>query len=537
MDNSKTITHINQLLHNRGIKQEDRLDKLIELFEKNKTGQKDTMFADILDLIAGFDYTDHDFTQELFMLFGSKLTKFKLDQFYTPLTISQFICRLMTPNREAVDPAGGTGDLLVFYHGKKSIWDIDPAALHLCRFNYELHKQTNYEVTCKNSLAVGTVGTVGTEGSVECTFDYVTMNPPFGSSTIITDPEILSKYELGVGKKKQEIGILFIELGLQLLKPDGILFAIVPAGYAGNSNKQCTELRSLLLRNRIIASIELPKNTFKRSGTGVATYLLIVQKKTSSTVYPIFMTSIENIGYNLSKSNTPRKYKIIRETGEPVLIDGSLVLDNDLANITYDQIFQPVVDESVASDALSATILDVKRYSKSYRDTIRQLKDAGAVPIKTLAKIVSTICKYESNKQYRYIDIGEITSPLYSSKELYGWELPSRAKYALQKYDILVSKLEGTMSYCVVLDDAPNYISTNGVAVLRPNNPDALYILFAAIIKPTFAVQHNAYLTGSIMASLGDKDIGEILVETATVDKTKTKKMLDTLEELIILRS
>jgi type I restriction enzyme M protein len=361
------------------------------------------------------------------------------------------------------------------------------------------------------------------------------MNPPFGSSTIITDPEILSKYELGIGKKKQEIGILFIELGLQLLKSDGILFAIVPAGYVGNSNKQCTELRTLLLRNRIIASIELPKNTFKRSGTGVATYLLIVQKKTSSTVYPIFMTSIENIGYNLSKSNTPRKYKIIRETGEPVLIDGSPVLDNDLANITYDQIFQPSVDESVASDALSATILDVKRYSKSYRDTIRQLKDAGAVPIKTLAKIVSTICKYDKNKQYRYIDIGEITSPLYSSKELYGWELPSRAKYALQKYDILVSKLEGTMSYCVILDDAPNYISTNGVAVLRPNNLEALYILFSAIIKPSFAVQHNAYLTGSIMASLGDKDIGEILVET-TVDKSKTKKMLDTLEELIILR-
>lgn len=528
MDNSKTISHINQLLHNKGIKQEDRFDKLIELFEKNKTGQKDAAFADILDLIAGFDYTDHELIQELFMLFGSKLTKFKLDQFYTPLTISQFICRLMTPNKEAVDPAGGTGDLLVFYEGKKSIWDIDPAALQLCRFNYELHKHTNYEVVCKNSLTEGTVSAVAT-------FDYVVMNPPFGSSTTITDSEILSKYELGVGKKKQEIGILFIELGLKLLKPDGILFAIVPAGYVGNSNKQCTELRTLLLRNRIIASIELPKNTFKRSGTGVATYLLIVQK-TSSPVYPIFMTSIENIGYNLSKNTTPKKYKIVKETGEPVLIAGSPVLDNDLASITYDRIFQPSVDESVASNALSATILDVKRYSKSYRDTIRQLKDAGAVPIKTLAKIVSTICKYDSNKQYRYIDIGEITSPLYSSKELYGWELPSRAKYALQKYDILVSKLEGTMSYCVVLDDSPNYISTNGVSVLRPNNLDALYILFAAIIKPTFSVQHNAYLTGSIMASLGDKDIGEILVETVTVNKTKTKKMLDTLEELITLR-
>ena len=527
MDNTKIITTINQLLHNKGIKQEDRFDKLIELFEKNKTGTKDPAFADILTLIAGIDYRDHDLIQELFMLFGSKLTKFKLDQFYTPLTISQFICGLMTPGLSAIDPAGGTGDLLIFYNGHKTIWDIDPAALQLCRFNYELNRHTDYEVACKNSLAEGTEG---------IKYDYVTMNPPFGSSTTVTDPEILAKYELGADKKKQEIGILFIELGLKLLKPDGILFVIVPAGYVGNSNKQCTELRQLLLKNRIIASIELPKNTFKRSGTGVATYLLIVQKTAMPAPYPIYMTSIENIGYNLSKNTTPKKYKIIKETGSNVLIDGSPVLDNDFADITYDRIFHPSSDESVASNTLSATILDVKRYSRSYIDTIRQLRTSGAVPIKTLAKMVTGIVKHEPQKKYRYIDIGEISSPLYSYKELYGWELPSRAKYALQKYDILISKLEGTMSYCVVLDDAPNYISTNGVAVLRPNNQDALYILFTAVIKPSFAVQHNAYLTGSIMASLGDKDIGEMLVEPV-VDMSKTKKMLDTLEELITLRS
>jgi type I restriction-modification system DNA methylase subunit len=533
MDNSKIIANINQLLHNKGIKQEDRFDKLIDLFEKNKMGTQDPAFADILNLISAFDYTDHDLIQELFMLFGSKLTKFKLDQFYTPLTISKFICRMMEPAKSALDPAGGTGDLLLFYNGRKTIWDIDPAALQLCRFNYELNRRTNYAVACKNSLIEGIAGINGEQHQ----FDYVTMNPPFGSSTTITDTEILSKYELGTGKKKQEIGILFIELGIKLLKPDGILFVIVPAGYVGNGNKQCSELRSLLLRNRVIASIELPKNTFKRSGTGVSTYLLIVQKmqEPMASSYPIFMTSIENIGYNLSKNNTPKKYRIIKETGANVLMDGSPILDNDLDSVTHDRVFHPASDESVLSTGLTNTILDVKRYSKSYTDVIGQLRASGAVKISTLAKIVTNIYKYEPQQKYKYIDIGEISSPLYSSKDLYGWELPSRAKYALQKYDILISKLEGTMSYCVILDDSPNYISTNGVAVLRPNNLDALYILFAAVIKPTFAVQHNAYLTGSIMASLGDKDIGEMLVDVE-VDKSKTKKILDTLEELIILR-
>jgi predicted RNA methylase len=527
MDNNKVITQINQLLHNKGVKQEKRFDQLITLFEKNKTGTSDPEYEDILELIRAIDYSNKDLTQELFMLFGSKLTKYKLDQFYTPLTISQFICKMMLPGKTAIDPAGGTGDLLLFYNGKKTIWDIDPSALQLCRFNYELNQLSDYEVACKNSLT--------DFDSSSGTFDYVTMNPPFGSSTTITDSNILGKFELGIGKKKQEIGILFVELGLKLLKPNGILFVIVPAGYAGNSNKQCTELRSLLLRNRVIASIELPKSTFKRSGTGVNTYLFIIQKQDTVDPYSIFIRSIENIGYNLTKSNTPIKNRIIRETGELILVDGKPVLENDLAEISYERIFQPGSNESVMSNTLTTTILDIKRYRNEYIELMIRLRMCGAVKITSLAKIMTGVTKIDSRKKYKYIDIGEISTPLYSSKDLYGWELPSRAKYTLQKYDILISKLEGQLSYCVILDDADNYISTNGVAVLRPNSQNSLYILFAAIIKPSFSVQHNAYLTGSIMASLGDKDIGEMLVET-TIDTEKTKKMLDTLEELILLR-
>jgi predicted RNA methylase len=535
MDNSKVIANINQLLHNRGIKQEERLNTLISLFEKRKNGIVDPTFTDILELIDGFDYSDKDLVQELFMLFGSKLTKYRLDQFYTPITISQFINECMEPNKKAIDPAGGTGDLLLFYNGDKTLWDIDPAVLQLCRFNYELNKQTNYEVACKNSLAEF-------EESAG-TYDYVTMNPPFGSSTTITDKTILSKFELGNGKKKQEIGILFVELGLRLLKPDGILFVIIPAGYAGNINKQFIEMRELLLRNRVIASIELPKNTFKRSGTGVNTYLWIIQKKNSVTdSYPIFIDSIERIGYNLTKSNTPRLYKIIKETGEQVVENGELVVDNDLDSCLLklkkfdeDEVKDENAYEYVMSNMLTSSILDVKRYSKSYTTVVNRMKNEGAVKINTLVKIITATTKIEPTKKYKYIDIGEISSPMYSYKDLYGWELPSRAKYTLKKYDILISKLEGTLSYCVILDDADNYISTNGVAVLRPNNKNALYTLFASVIKKDFAIQHKAYLTGSIMASLGDKDLGEFWIETK-VDVTKTKKILDTLEDLTALR-
>jgi hypothetical protein len=562
--NSKHINHINQLLHNKGIKQEDRIGVLTSLFEKRKSldveataagaaAVIDPRFSDIMDAINAIDFTNKEISQEIFMLFGSKLTRYKLDQFYTPLTISEFITGMMIPGKAAVDPAGGTGDLLVHYNGNIHIWDIDEHALELCRFNYELNMKKNYQIKCGNSLIIDNDNAAA---AAEAAFDYVTMNPPFGSSTVITDDAILQHYELGVGRKKQEIGILFLELGLKLLKPDGILFAIVPAGYVGNSTKPCMDLRGLLLRHRVIASIELPKQSFKRSGTGVNTYILVIQKKAPapapapSPPYPIFISAIDNIGYELSKANTPIKYKIVRETGELQMQDGRPLVENDLvecadqlAHFAYDEHIPNIVHresalvyDTVVSSTLQNLILDVKRYSRKYRSLISELKSTPAcATINDLAKLIVKTTKIDSRKKYKYIDIGEISTPLYGSKELYGWELPSRAKYSLQKYDILVSKLEGTVSYCVILDDSDNYISTNGVSVIRPKNMSALYILFANITKKDFIVQHNAYLTGSIMASLSDSDIGDILMNTQ-IDVEMTKKMVEALTALNALR-
>jgi type I restriction-modification system DNA methylase subunit len=547
MDNSKLITQINQLFHNKGVKQEERFNLLIELLESMKcTNTNIEKYKEIIDLLNLLDYNNKDLMQEIFMTIGSKYTKFNLDQFYTPLTISKFISSMMIQGEKAIDPAGGTGDLLLYYNGEKTIWDIDDNALKLCKLNYELNKQDHYNLVCKNSLY---------EIDDYCEkYSYVAMNPPFGTNTVITERHILDAFELGQNKKKQEIGILFLELGLKLLKEGGVLFIIVPSGYVGNKNNICSEMRDLILKHRLIASIELPENTFKRSGTGVNTYLLIIQKvNITTTPYNIFINSVNEIGYNLTKKNTPLKYKIFRHTGDVIMDENDKpILDNDLDDVCikmrefchdnkitgFNMGVEIASDPScrlyeyISSNNLSGNIVDIKRYMKQYLDVVDKLEKSGSVKVSQLGKILNTSTKIEKNKKYKYIDIGEITSPLYSHKDLYGWELPSRAKYSVKKYDILVSKLEGTMSYCVILDDDKHYISTNGVAVIRPNDKDSLYILMSNIMKRDFAVQHRAFLTGSIMASLSDTDIGNILICNNGVDINTTKKILDTLETL-----
>jgi len=538
MENTKIIGKINQHFHNIGVKQENRFDVLLSIIEtKNNKELEQGINKPIIDLLNEIDYNNKDLIQELFMTIGSKYTKFKLDQFYTPLTICEFICGFMEQDGCAIDPAGGTGDLLSYYPGKKTIWDIDENALKLCKFNYELNKLNNYNLVCKNSL-------IDFETSVG-KYSYVAMNPPFGSSTVITDNSILKKFELGNGKKKQEIGILFIELAIKLLKNDGIMFVILPTGYIGNINKAFVELRNYILKYKVLAVLELPKNTFKRSGTGVNTALLIIQKTTQINPYKIFIYGIKNIGYNLNKKETPKKYKVIEETGEFVVENDKPILDNDLDIINNKYRYfcddnnnnnnnnnNNILDyEFVMSDKLDSNILDIKRYQNVYLN-IREhlLNKPSPTTVNMISTIIKKTFKLEKSKKYKYIDIGEINSPFHSYKELYGWELPSRAKYIVKKNDILISKLEGTMSYCVILRDDDNFVATNGVVILRPKNIDSLYILFSNITKIEFKIQHNAYLTGSIMASLTEEDVGKFILDTS--DTTISKKIIETLEIL-----
>jgi hypothetical protein len=180
--------------------------------------------------------------------------------------------------------------------------------------------------------------------------------------------------------------------------------------------------------------------------------------------------------------------------------------------------------------------MDIKRYLQSYLSVVEHLTSLKATRVKNLGKIIKSTTKIDPTNQYKYIDISEINSPLYGYKELYGWELPSRAKYSLKQNDILVSKLEGTMSYCVITEDDVNYIATNGVTVIRPNNLNSLYMLIANIMSKNFVTQHKAFLTGSIMASLSDTDIEEILIDDKIVDIESTKRILETLKTLQQLR-
>ena len=51
------------------------------------------------------------------MFYGHKNTKINLDQYYTPFTIGKLMCNLCHDLKNIIDPACGTGDLILNYNG------------------------------------------------------------------------------------------------------------------------------------------------------------------------------------------------------------------------------------------------------------------------------------------------------------------------------------------------------------------------------------------------------------------------------------
>lgn len=549
--NNIFLTTINQLLHNKGIEFNSRMDIILDyihyvIYNKKTHDQNSNNIIDkethksIISLIKNITIDTNEIYQIIFMFYGNKKTKLNLDQYYTPYTIGKFICSLIEPNKKIIDPASGTGDLVKNYNGDITLWDISSDVIEMCKYNYNIINK-NCNVKCINSLTDNTKNV----------YDYCCLNPPFGSSTVINDPRILNEYTLGKNKKKQEIGILFIEKALQLVKNGGIVFIIIPNGYLGNSSKNTKELRKYLLNYRIISIVELPSNTFSRSGTGVSTSLMIIQKIHIQEKYNICIKKINNIGYMLNKKNTPYKYKM--KNGKYILnSDDKPILDNDLDDFRKELLtfikkeniyhfinekYEKVMYEYVNIECLEGDILDINRYLYFYKNIIFEMKQKQSCKVKNfIEKQPKSSFKINKEMEYIYLDIRQITTPIYNKcNKLYGSELPNRAKIKVKQYDILVSKLKGKITFTIILDKCENIIASNGFCLLRPKNYHNALILFSNLFDEKFKIQHNSLCTGSIMETITEDDIQNIYIDE-NIDFKKYDDIVCALDKLNSLK-
>ena len=260
------------------------------------------------------------------------------------------------------------------------------------------------------------------------------------------------------------------------------------------------------------------------SREAVPNNLLILKKSAPPTPnYDIFIEEVAEIGYELNKKNTPYKYK--KNKSEYVLdVNGKPILHNDLYEVS-ERLKGNGNRQVLQTSLLDETcVLDISRYLNNYTNIVANASGKNAIRDLLEENYTCTFQKHNEN-EYTYIDIKEINTPLHNGKTMLGHALPSRAKYRVKKHDILVSRLKGNIAFTVIVEDNENLVCTNGVCVLRPKDTESMLILFAGLLSPEFRIQHQSLTTGSIMESISDDDVKNIIMPSV-VEKGRYQRIL-----------
>jgi type I restriction enzyme M protein len=191
--------------------------------------------------------------------------------------------------------------------------DINPFLVRTCQMNLVLHGDGS-----TNVFRVDSVKSPGEWDNQEARnrvpygkADIVMTNPPFGGKAKIDDSHILDRYELSRWESNDSRSALpaeqlFVETALNFVKPGGLLAILLPDGILNNPGLKF--IRSWLLkRSQLIATVDLPKTTFKASGGVNNPSVLFVRKFTRAeaenaekgiidTAYDVFMAAPETCG-------------------------------------------------------------------------------------------------------------------------------------------------------------------------------------------------------------------------------------------------
>ena len=220
--------------------------------------------------------------------------------------------------------------------------DINPFLVRTCQMNLVMHGDGS-----ANVFRADTLLSPGEWDDAEAAkksgygkFDVVITNPPFGGRAIIDDPHVLDKYDLpGYESQNKRSSMpaeqLFVEAALKFAAPGGIVAIVLPDSILNNPG--LLFIRSWLLKHaRVIATIDLPKETFASSG-GVPNPSVVLIKKFTANEVKLFEANA--IDYELFMAIP--KTAGIDKRGNPVYLrtpEGFDLFDENLERVVDDEI-------------------------------------------------------------------------------------------------------------------------------------------------------------------------------------------------------
>ena len=386
-----------------------------EIFSSDATiALQDRTVRKLVSILESYDLglTAFDVKGEAFEYFLGETFTGGLGEYFTPRNVVEFIVEAIDPKigEKIIDPFCGTGGFLIyafelvsekirlneFSADEKERWRLDLSNRSL--FGTDWKERTSQ--ACKMNMMVhgdGSSGVFMHDGFIdvgnqikESRFDLCLTNPPFGSTE--TDPDTLSLFELGAGRKSQSRVILALERCLQLVKPGGRVAIVVIDGALNNASTKY--VRDYVKRHAWINGvISLTQDTFEGYGSRAKTSILFLERKErpdEGAQKPTFMAIARNTG--LAPNGAPMSGNELPD----ILMDySSFVRDGRSAGqhqLTWIGIPEDRLDAEYYISLQDAIDLDVR----SLRQEISQQLTAGRKILNQLANYHALIASVET---------------------------------------------------------------------------------------------------------------------------------------------
>ena len=393
-------------------------------------------------------------------------------------------------------------------------------------------------------------------------------NPPFIKEK---DPEILKMYSLAEGKNSVDAQTLFLERGINLLRPGGRMLIVLPEGIL--SNDDSIKTREFILRNaKIKAIIELPTHTFVQSGVDtINTVVLYLEKyetdlknkideitkdtntaiENISTIkkcdelnYNIFLASAENVGFEPNgrifvKNGEKTDLDIILEKYKATDIDNEKIniIDNSLKD--YEIESKNMRGKHNLSDFMTLNIKNIEnRLDPSYYlfwknigndfNNFVPLSEYNITLYNNKLKLITeedldkefTVCSVNKNNYYNLLEFSEYKTGDELSQE-------SQKKMIVSKGTIVYNPYRASIgSFSVVPEEFDNCLTSGAYYNFSVENFDE-QLLVTLFKTPIYNKYIKILSTGSVRDNFSDTYLKRILVPK--LDKKQQKQLLDIL--------
>ena len=259
------------------------------------------------------------------------------------------------------------------------------------------------------------------------------------------------------------------------------------------------------------------------------------QKLTLEDIRKIKIVTLDNSIQKLISDLVYRAF-LSRKRAKDIYAEAEQFLLSELGLLYWEQKHELTFVKNFSATQ-EAERFDAEYFQPQYEDIIEAVKryKGGFDELGNMVKIKTDTYTPKDTEQYKYIELANISSngEITGYTEDFGSELPSRARRRVQKGDLIVSSIEGSLnSIALITEDWENALCSTGFFAIDTNeiNPETLLVLLKTKVGQ---LQLKKGCRGTILTAVGKEELSKVVLPQINAEiqkdvKRKISKMYET---------